>query len=88
MNTDEVIQGLVKVLRCHRATLKELDLSGNLLQDSLIRELANKSCLKLDRMTLLNLKSPNQFKFSENVVILGQKLAPLNGTIEIQFSYY
>ena len=45
MNTDEVIQGLVKILRSHRATLKELDLSGNLLQENLLREVANKSGL-------------------------------------------
>ena len=88
MNVPEVTQGLLKVLRCHAATLKELDLSGNLLQDNLVREIANKSGLRLTRLTLLNLKSPNQFKFYDNVVLLGSQLAPIDRAIEIRLSYY
>ena len=39
-------------------------------------------------MTLMNLKSPKQFKFLENTVLLGSKLATAKSAMEIGLSYY
>ena len=36
LNEPEVTQGLMKILNCHNKSLKELDLSGNLIQDNLV----------------------------------------------------
>ena len=65
----------MKILNCHNESLKELDLSGNLIQDNLVQKIAEKSGLQLNKMTLLNIKSPKKFNFLENTVLLGSKLA-------------
>ena len=36
----------------------------------------------------MNLKSPKQFKFLENTVLLGSKLASVKSALEIRLSYY
>ena len=69
-------------------TLKKLDLSGNLIEESLVLSIANESNLKLTHLSLLNLKSPQRFIYHKFIPLLGEKLAPLDTALRIRLSYY